>query len=139
MRFAKYSVLALALGVSFACGHWSAARDDAEGKGSMEVARARAVAAQKTYEALSRNFRENRPPQGELLYRWSRRWLDAERDLGGGKQQLVSALRAHYNRMRELEHVTRDRFRERFVPVEEATAAQFFRLEAELWLVRGTE
>ncbi len=91
----------------------------------------------KTYEWLAKNYIESRPPLGELLYRWSCRWLDAEREISSRQEDVLAACRAHLGRMRELERVARERFRNRYVPVEEDTAAQFYRLEAEIWLERA--
>jgi hypothetical protein len=99
--------------------------------------KARLDAARKTYEWLAKNYIESRPPIGELLYRWSCRWLDAEREMSDKQEDRVAAYKAHLRRMRELESVARDRFRNHFVPVEEDTAAQFYRAEAEVWLERA--
>jgi hypothetical protein len=57
--------------------------------------------------------------------------------MGGRSEDRVAAYRAHLRRMKELERVARDRFRNRYVPVEEDTAAQFYRAEAEIWLERA--
>src|SRR5262245_36320539 len=97
-----------------------------------ELLKARLDAARKTYEWLAKNYVESRPPLGELLYRWSCRRLDAEREMNGRQEDLIAAYQAHLSRMREVERVARDRFRNRFVPVEEETAAQFYRAEAEV-------
>ena len=99
--------------------------------------KARLDAARKTYEWLAKNYIESRPPIGELLYRWSCRWLDAEREMSDKQEDRVAAYKAHLRRMRELERVARDRFRNHYVPVEEDTAAQFYRAEAEVWLERA--
>jgi hypothetical protein len=99
--------------------------------------KARLDAARRTYDVLARNFIESRPPLGELVYRWSCRWLDAERDLSAAKSDQVAAYRAHLVRMRELEKVALDRYRERYSTIDEASAAQFYRLEAEIWLLRA--
>jgi hypothetical protein len=99
--------------------------------------KARLDAARKTYEWLSKNYMESRPPIGELLYRWSCRWLDAEREMNDKQEDRIAAYKAHLRRMRELERVARDRFRNHYVPVEEDTAAQFYRAEAEVWLERA--
>jgi hypothetical protein len=113
--------------------------EKAEGKVPAALARARLDAARRTFDYLARNYREARPPAGELVYRWSRRWLKAERDLAGTPADRVAAYQAHLARMRDLERVARDRARERFVPLEEATAAEYYRLEAEIWLAQVKE
>jgi hypothetical protein len=111
--------------------------DSTDADASPALLKARLDAARKTYEWLSKNYIESRPPLGELLYRWSCRWLDAEREMSGRQEDRVAAYRAHLRRMRDLERVARDRFRNRFVPVEEDTAAQFYLAEAEIWLERA--
>jgi hypothetical protein len=99
--------------------------------------KARVDAARRTYEALAKNYIESRPPLAELLYRWSCRWLDAERHLSARQSDQVAACQAHLNRMKEVERVTKDRFRNRYVPIEEDSAAQFYRVEAEIWLAEA--
>ena len=111
--------------------------DSTDANVSPALLKARLDAARKTYEWLAKNYIESRPPLGELLYRWSCRWLDAEREMSGRQEDRIAAYRAHLRRMRDLERVARDRFRNRFVPVEEDTAAQFYRAEAEIWLERA--
>jgi hypothetical protein len=111
--------------------------DSTDANVSPALLKARLDAARKTYEWLAKNYIESRPPLGELLYRWSCRWLDAEREMSDRQEDRVVACRAHLRRMRELERVARDRFRNHFVPVEEDTAAQFYRAEAEIWLERA--
>lgn len=99
--------------------------------------KARVEAARQTYDYVLRNFRESRPPISELVYRWSCRWLDAERELSDRPADRVAAYEAHLARMRELESVVRDRWKNRYVSADEATAAQFYRIEAEIWLARA--
>jgi hypothetical protein len=109
------------------------------GKVPPALLRARAEAAHKTYDALAKNYVESRPPIGELLYRWSCRWLDAERELSDARNAQVAAYQAHLARMKDLERITKDRWRERYIPIEEMSAAQFYRAEAEIWLARATD
>jgi hypothetical protein len=104
-----------------------------------ELGKAKVTAAQRTYELLLRNFRESRPPIAELPYRWSCRWLDAQRELSNKKEDEVAAYQAHRERMRDLHRVIKDRFRERYVSVDEETAGEFYLLEAEIWLARARE
>jgi hypothetical protein len=99
--------------------------------------RARVEAARKTYQVIWTNNREALAPFVELSYRWSRRWLEAELDMSNRKPDQVAAYQAHLARMRELERITKDRFRNRVNPIEETTAAEFYALEAEIWLTRA--
>jgi hypothetical protein len=123
--------------VSVVLAGFAASSDSTNADVSPALLKARLDAARKTYEWLAKNYIESRPPLGELLYRWSCRWLDAEREMSGRQEDRIAAYQAHLRRMRELERVARDRFRNRFVPVDEDTAAQFYRAEAEIWLERA--
>jgi len=99
-----------------------------------------------------------RPPQPdrkvEDLYLWSRRWMEAERDVrpdGGG---IVVAFRGHRDRMKDLGTIEslKGLYKKRNIPyTDELLAGQakfsigvsteglpFFRLEAESWLAKAT-
>src|SRR4051812_23796583 len=66
-------------------------------------AKARADAARSVYEGVLRlHSVEPRARHYELLYRWSRRWMDVEQQ-AAGKSQRVAAAKAHLSRMRDLE------------------------------------
>jgi hypothetical protein len=102
-----------------------------------KLAQARVEAARRTYLGLERNFREGRPALVEPVYRWSRRLLDAEREASDQKEAQLAAYQAHLQRMRGLERITRDRFRDRLTIIEEVDATEYYRLEASLWLERA--
>src|SRR5436305_10368528 len=61
-------------------------------------------AARRTYEVLWTNYRERRTSQ-ELLYLWSVRWLEAEKQLSDRPADQGAACTAHYDRMRALERL----------------------------------
>jgi hypothetical protein len=93
-------------------------------------------AARKTYQVAWANYREGRGSD-ELLYRWSKRWLKAERRLSDKPADQVAAFRGHYDRMRALEQIVR-RLREAGqFRVDEVTAAAYYRAEAETWLLEA--
>jgi hypothetical protein len=108
-------------------------------KPAAKLALVKRDAARKTYEAVWKNNREALVPFVEIAYRWSRRWLEAERELSEKKADQIAALQAHWNRMKDLEKITLERFRAKVVPVEEASAAEFYSLEAEIWLKQERE
>jgi site-specific recombinase XerD len=112
---------------------WSAARA-APAKVPSELAKAKVTAARKTYEVIWKNNKEGFVPFAELAYRWSKRWLEAELELGDKKEQQTAAYQAHKERMRELARITRDRYRNRVNTIEETTATEFYIAEAEIWL-----
>ncbi len=99
-----------------------------------ELLKAKITAARKTYEVVWKNNREGLVPFAELAYRWSKRWLEAELELADQKASRVAIYQAHKDRMRELARITRDRYRNRINTIEEASAAEFYIAEAEVWL-----
>jgi hypothetical protein len=130
-----FSLVGVVLGlVTLASLH--AAPNPAPPKPAVKLIQAKRDAARKTYEAVWRNNREALLPFVEIAYRWSHRWLEAERELSEQKADQIAALERHLNRMRELERITRERFRAKVVPLEEASAAEFYSLEAEIWLTQ---
>jgi hypothetical protein len=73
----------------------------------------------------------------EFLYRWSRRWLEAERELAEKKEQRVAASEAHLARMRRLEELLNRQMQAHEAARYEAAAATFYRLEAERWVTQA--
>lgn len=102
------------------------------------LARQRRDAARKTYETMWTNYREGRAA-GELLYRWSRRWLDAERQIHDKPAEQVAALEAHLDRMRRLEALVQRVQRSGQTTVDEVSAAEYYRAEAEIWLLQARD
>jgi hypothetical protein len=118
-------------------GGLQAAPEPTPEKTLADLAKARVEAARRTYTEMARNHKEGRITRTEIVYQWSLRWLAAERDVSPARADRVAACKAHWERMKELERMTKDQLRARFVPIEEATAAEFYRLEAELWLAKA--
>lgn len=130
--------LILLAGLTLAGGAGAAEPAPAK-KVPQHLTQARRDAARQTYEAFLKNNREGLLPLVEPAFRWSRRWMKAERDLGETKDDRVAAVQGHLRRMQDLERITRERFRSRVVPVEEASAVEFYRAEAETWLFQEKE
>ena len=90
-------------------------------------------AARKTFEVTWQNYREGR--RGiESLYWWSRRWLEAEQHLAAGPDDRAAAAARHLERIKNLEKVIRDLQRSSIATVDEISAVEFYRAEAEIWL-----
>src|SRR5215467_12171979 len=103
------------------------------------LAKQRCDAARRTYEIWWANYRDNGAP-GELVYRWSLRLLESERQLSDKQADQVAAFRGHAERMLELERfVERRRHASRQITIDEITAAEFYRTEADLWLLQAKE
>jgi hypothetical protein len=64
--------------------------------------------------------------------RWSRRWMDAERELAKSTAERVAALRGHFERMNKLEEEVQ-MYARGTIPIQQLAATKFYRAEAELW------
>ena len=95
-------------------------------------------AARKTYQVLWIDYRE-RLASEDALYRWSVRWLEAERELSDQQADQVAAYQGHLERMRDLDRLIRRLHGSGQSTVDEASAAEFYRTEAELWLLKAKE
>ena len=93
-------------------------------------------AARRTYEALWANYRE-RLASEDTLYRWSLRWLEAERQLTDRPADQAAAAAGHWERMRALERLMGNLQRAGQATVQEVSAAEFYRAEAEIWLLQA--
>jgi RNA polymerase sigma factor (sigma-70 family) len=72
----------------------------------------------------------------EDLYAWSKRWLESEQEVNPGRDAHLKALRAHLERMKELEALIRERVEagvKNFTPAD-LWAAVYAHQEAEIWL-----
>jgi hypothetical protein len=67
----------------------------------------------------------------ESVYRWSVRWLDAQRDAAP-----KPAAQDHLKRMQTLEAAAKARVSSGIAPADEAVAAEYFKAEAALWASR---
>jgi hypothetical protein len=123
-------------------GVLSAGRVAADPEPAAEMARLakqRSEAARRTYEVWWANYHDAGAP-GELVYRWSVRWLEAERQLSDRQADQVAAFQAHADRMLELSRlVEKRRQASRQITIDEITGAEFYRAEADLWLLQAKE
>jgi hypothetical protein len=102
-------------------------------------AKARLAAARKVYEGMlvRRKVDPAESLGSEKLYLWSRRWMEAQRELADKKEDKVAAVQGHLDRMKEMEAVVKQ-MRDRKIASEADVAAQeFYRLEAEQWLAQA--
>jgi hypothetical protein len=111
--------------------------DNDQTKALARFAKDRAAAARKTYEVLWSNYREGFRISHDTLYRWSRRWLEAERDLSKKPADQAAALLAHRNRMGDLERLIRNVRRVGQATVDDLSAAEFYKAEAEYWVLQA--
>ena len=73
----------------------------------------------------------------EKVYLWSRRCLEAQRDLSDKKADKLAALNEHLQCMKELEKVATALYRTGKATQNETVASAFYVVEAELWLMQA--
>jgi hypothetical protein len=121
---------------------WMPDKVTAAGDNAVEAnAKDRLKAARKVYK-LQMELLINVPGQrdsAEKIYSWSRRLMEAQRDLSPDRKKRVTAAEAHLARMQKLEKLLND-----FVKMGgaesyryESFMAKYFRLEAEKWLAQA--
>ena len=101
------------------------------------TAQARRDAAKAVYEgSWQRHLQEPESVPGDVgyFYNWSVRWLQAERDLAPTKANQIAALEGHLKRMQFWKELLVRSVKDGMSAPYEASAADFFRLEAEDWL-----
>jgi hypothetical protein len=107
--------------------------------------KARAAAAEKAYrnavEGLTRTQKVGNvliqiTESPEEVYTWSVRWLEAQRDLSAKHEDQVAALEAHLKRMTELQKQIKALAKD-VVPRIKEDEAEWYRLEAQLWLAKA--
>jgi hypothetical protein len=102
-------------------------------------ARARLEAARQVYQGMLARAKvdPNAPLDPEKVYQWSRRWMEAARDLGTSKEDKIAAAADHLGRMKAIEAVIKQLFDKGFAIPVEVPAQAFFRLQAEQELAQA--
>jgi hypothetical protein len=98
----------------------------------------RREAARRTYEVTWIDYRERRASL-DGLYRWSVRWLEADRQLSDQPADQVAAFKAHFERMRDLDRLIRKLRAAGQTTIDETSAAEFYRTEAEMWVLQAQQ
>lgn len=94
--------------------------------------------AKDVYEGSLEHHRKDAgagPNDIEHYYRWSVRWMQAERDLGQTRNARLAAFEEHLKRMQFWKERRALEREEGYVTAAEASAAEFFLVEAQDWLV----
>jgi RNA polymerase sigma factor (sigma-70 family) len=100
-----------------------------------ELQKKKLQAAEKAY-TLRIEFVKQGTESGDEQYVLSKMWLEAEKEVNNNREGHLKALRAHFERMKELEELDRERVNagvRQFTPAILAKA-EFARYEAEIWL-----
>jgi hypothetical protein len=102
-----------------------------------QLATERRDAARKTFEVTWANYRDG-TTSGEMLYRWSLRWLEAERQLSDRPADQANAFKGHLERMLNLERLVRkvQNVAPGQATIDQVSAAEYYRSEAEFWLLQ---
>jgi len=114
----------------------AAERPDAPGPGSSS--KELVDAARYAYEIKAERYRARLAPL-EDVYVWSRRWMTAEWDLRLQAGDGPKSVKAHLERMAELEKLVRAMRAEGLDSEDAVAAATYYRTEAELMLARAGE
>lgn len=97
------------------------------------LAKARLDAVEKIYQLQAEMRKRGEGPMFDLEqdYTWSRRWLDAQRDVSGKKTAPVTALETHLARMKQLQSLVQQGHKAGASSYMDLLTAEFYRLEAE--------
>jgi hypothetical protein len=132
-------VIRLAFLVLFASPNATASGSDAAPAATLsKLAIQRRDAARKTFEVTWANYRDRRASE-ETVYRWSLRWLEAERQLCEKPADHAAAYRSHAERMLELDRLIGKVQRARQATIDEVNASEYYRVESEIWLLQAEE
>jgi hypothetical protein len=130
---------AVVLTLLLVVGGWNASAQKDPPSNSAKLLGEMRDAARNTYDLHWKHFKNAQGLDLEALHRWSRRWLEAERKVSNKKADQTAALQAHSDRMKELEKVAATLAKTGQGPQSAASAATYFRLEAELWVAQAKE
>jgi phosphoserine phosphatase len=105
-----------------------------------ELTKERMEAARDAYQFAWDEFKpfDLSKGDGEKVYRWSRRWMEAECDLATTKAERVAALQGHFERTKKLEEEVQA-YTGSTIPFQQLAATKFYRAEAETWLAEAKD
>jgi hypothetical protein len=116
---------------------WAAGPDQGERQPPGNAA-ARAAAARKVLKGMRERRQQDpaAPLDPEKQYLWSRRWMEADREVAATKAARLAAVEGHLARMRELEKIVTEFKGGGFMGATDLAAAEFYRLDAEAVLAQ---
>jgi hypothetical protein len=116
----------------------STAQEPKDADARSKSARERARLAKEVYEGSLEHLRQEAASGSndvEHYYRWSVRWMQAERDLAQTPAAHITAAEAHVKRMKFWKERRAMEREAGYTPPAQAAAAEFFLVEAEDWLL----
>jgi bla regulator protein blaR1 len=97
---------------------------------------ARLRAARRAYEQTLEAFRAGATRDVEQIYRWSRRWLEAQQGLSGRAKD-AAAVKDHLARMMDLGKIIEAQYKAGVATAADVAAAEYYRAEAEVELAQA--
>lgn len=99
-----------------------------------QLAKVRLYRARNCYDAVWDDFQPFQIGKSdpEKVYRWSRRWMEAELSTVQSKTDRIAATQSHLERMKSLELKVRGDGARSTIPVYELPATQYYCAEAEI-------
>jgi hypothetical protein len=109
-----------------------------EGPAVRANAKARLEAARQVYEGRLTRYKNQGdfPLDLEQHFMWSRRWAEAQLELAPNRKESLAAVQSHVDRMKWLKKTIENEIKASVRPRYDASAAEFYRLDAERWLAR---
>ena len=98
-------------------------------KDRVEMAKVEIEARMKQFEAGKGTL--------DFLIGASKRLVMAELDATDKKPEQISALKAHFERMKTVQDIDQERYRAGRISIEDLSQSKYYRLEAEIWLERA--
>jgi hypothetical protein len=124
----RRSILVLSLCLAAAAAH--AAPSNPTQPPQTTLDKARIDAAKKAHTAFELQFKAG-TSTAESVYEWSRRWCEAE------GCATAPVLEAHFQRMKALEALVAAKYAGGMANAGDKAGAEYYRVEAELWVQRG--
>ena len=132
-----FRLAVLSLGLLFCAGAMSlAAPPPAPPKVPKELLEARLKASRDAYQYKEKRLRRGVGAPIELSD-WSRRWLDAQLALREKKADRIAAYQSHLERATEIERVARNEAESGQRRPDDAIAAAYYRIDAEIMLIEA--
>jgi hypothetical protein len=110
---------------------------DATAQEPQALLRQRLDAVRRAYKESYDLYREGRTRDVDRIYRWSKRWLEAEREVTTTQSEQIAALEGHWRRMKQLEDLMRNLSKAGVTAVVELAAVEYYRLDAEVALSKA--
>jgi len=120
-------------GTSRICGVGTGKRTDAPSKEEKELVKV----CKQGFDAVMNEIQSGRRIPDEKVCIWSRRWLQAQLAITRKPADAITAYKDHLNRTKEVEGIAKIQYKEGKITILVVTTAQFYRVQAEIWLAKA--